>query len=95
MLQSIGVAWEPQSGSPVFGFERGEDGAGVSAQSALSSESGFDVPLSFSPDGSALAVQHWTGNTFDDPGEFTIRVHSGDGVVPLETASRFYGWARR
>lgn len=93
--QGIGVAWEPRTGSPVFGFERGEDGAGVSAQSAFSADSGFDVPLSFSPDGSALAVQHWTGDTFANPGDFTIRVHSADGVLPLESASRFYGWARR
>lgn len=93
-IQSIGVAWEPGSKSPVFGYERGETAAGVSAQSATSN-SGFDVPLAFSPDGSALAVQHWSGDTFAAPGQFTIQLHSGSGVLPIDSASRFYGWARR
>lgn len=93
-IQGLGVAWEPSSNSPVFGFERGENPSGASAQSSMT-DSGFDVPLGFAADGQALAVQHWSGETFDAPGEFTIQVHSPAGIRPIDSASRFYGWARR
>ena len=93
-VQGLGVAWEPATLSPVFGFERGKNPAGVSAQAATS-ETGFDIPLAFSAGGQWLAVQHWSGSDFALPGEFAIELHSANGTLTLGSASRFYGWARR
>ena len=88
--EALGTAWAPGASSATFGVEPGGGGA-ASAQSA----GGFDVPLGYSPDGEALAVRHWTGSSFDEPGDATIQVVSRDGRVALAGVSRFFGWATR
>jgi len=87
--QQLGVAWKPGAPLPTFG---GEPAArpGVTAQSLVS---GFDVPLGYSPDGSALAEEHWSGTGFSDPGRLTLAVQTDAGLVTLNGYSRFFGWA--
>jgi hypothetical protein len=88
-VQALGVAWAPSSGEPSFGFEPGGTG-GVLAQS-----SGFDVPLAYSADGSALAVSHWTGAGFDQPGTARFELLTPSGRIELAGATRFFGWSAR
>ncbi|OAI41563.1 hypothetical protein AYO38_00590 [bacterium SCGC AG-212-C10] len=94
--QALGVAWKPGSASPLYGTERAAVSAlsagGVSAQNA--SSTGFDVPLDYSPDGSALAVQHWNGTGFDNAGQMEFQLVRETGRQPLGSLTRFYGWAR-
>ncbi|MCC7365540.1 MAG: hypothetical protein IT303_14335 [Dehalococcoidia bacterium] len=89
--ESLGAAWAP-SGELAFGHE---PGAGVGEVSAQSAAAGFDVPLAYAPDGSAIAVQAWTGASFDEPGAMTIVVAGKDGRQPVTGVTRFYGWATR
>ncbi len=89
--QQLGVAWKPGEQTPTFGGEPAARG-GVTAQGLVS---GFDVPLSYSPDGSALAEQHWSGTGFADPGRVTLAVQTDAGLVTLDGYSRFFGWAAR
>ena len=96
-VQALGAAWAPgDSQGPAFGYEpsapAGASG-GVLAQTL--GEDGFDVPLAYSNDGSALAVQHWTGSEFSRPGQASIEIVTGDGRAALPDATRFYGWAAR
>lgn len=88
--EALGTAWAPGSPSATFGVEPGS-GAGVSAQASA----GFDIPLGYSPEGNALAVRHWTGGSFDEPGDATYQVVTPEGRVPLPGVSRFFGWATR
>lgn len=88
--EALGTAWAPGAGTATFGHEPAA-GAGVSAQSA----GGFDVPLAYSPDGASLAVRHWTGSSFADPGRPSFQVVTTGGRVTLSEVSRFYGWAER
>ncbi len=93
--QQLGVSWKPGSDSPTFGSEPASiaGSAGVFAQSVMA---GFDIPLSYSPDGSILAVQHWTGTSYSSPGKMTLDLTSADGGrTPLDGFSRFFGWATR
>jgi hypothetical protein len=89
---ALGVAWAPGAATPTFGNEPGQGGAG-SARAQSTSE-GFDIPLSYSPDGRLLAVQSWSGRSFDDAGTMRLALVSGSSrtVVP---ATRMYGWAAR
>lgn len=87
--QALGTAWVPGSG-PVFGMEPAS-----ASGSVLAASTGFDVPLAPSADGAALAVQHWTGASFDEPGSATLDVVSGGGRTTIPGASRFFGWAAR
>jgi hypothetical protein len=89
--QQLGVAWKPGSAVPTFGGEPVAR-AGVTAQGLVS---GFDLPLSYSPDGSALAEEHWSGTSFSDPGRLTLAVQIDAGLVTLNGYSRFFGWAAR
>ena len=90
--QQLGVAWNPVDGRPRFGLDpvplTGERAAGQRA-------GGFDLPLAFSPDGTALAVQAWDGESFADPGEMRLALLVGDRRVLLPSATRFAGWSPR
>ncbi|HCU99955.1 MAG TPA: hypothetical protein DGL25_02040 [Dehalococcoidia bacterium] len=88
--QALGTTWKP-SGSPLFGNEPYAPLGGVRAQA----ESGFDVPLEYSWDGSSLAVHHWSGNSFDNPGTPRLEVVSRFGRKQLNGFTRFYGWSAR
>lgn len=85
--QANGVAWQPGTAVPVFGTVAGIGAAGVDGGT------GIDVPLAWAPDGSALAVQSWSGSTFDEPGAPVLAVASASGEVPLDGYLAFYGWA--
>lgn len=88
--QALGVAWRPD-GTLEFGLETAAV-AGVSAQSAVS---GFDVPLAFAPDGSVLAVQHWSGDSFENAGTMSFEITGPGGRVTVQGITRFIGWTAR
>lgn len=89
--QQLGVAWGPTGAT--FGNEPG--GATREAFSAQSVAKGFDVPLSYSPDGQLLAVQHWDGVSFAEAGRVQLQLLQGAERTPLEGIARVYGWAER
>ena len=90
--QALGAAWPPSGDAPSFGSEPSPLPAGsVSAQGP----GGFDVPLAYSRDGAALAVHHWSGDSFDEPGTPRLQIVSGAGRQPLDGFSRFFGWSAR
>lgn len=90
--QALGVAWSPSGDAPSFGSEPPALPPGsVSAQSPA----GFDVPLAYSRDGAALAVHHWSGYSFDEPGRPRLEIVSGSGRQSLDGFSRFFGWSAR
>jgi dipeptidyl aminopeptidase/acylaminoacyl peptidase len=89
--QQLGVAWKPGAASPTFGGEPAAQ-PGVTAQALVA---GFDVPISYSPDGAALAEQHWTGSSFAEPGRLTLAVETASGRISLDGYTRFFGWASR
>ncbi len=89
-VQALGVAWSPADGQPAFGMEPGGGSGGVLAQSA-----GFDVPLAYSADGSSLAVSHWTGGSFEEPGSARFELLTPSGRSELAGATRFFGWSAR
>lgn len=89
--QALGTAWAPSGQSPKFGNEPYTPPGSVSAQSAT----GFDVPLAYSRDGSSLAVHHWSGSSFADPGTPQLQVVNNAGRQPLSGFSRFFGWSAR
>lgn len=93
-VPALGAAWNPVTGSVEFGIEPGGASEGVSVQ-ALRDSAGFDVPLGFAPDGSALAVTHWSGEDFTRPGAPAIQVVDGGNRASIEGYTRFLGWARR
>lgn len=103
-VSALGVAWAPGSGIPTFGVEPMQGlgagaglqaTAGVSAQALTAETAGFDIPLAYTADGDALAVQHWSGPDFDAPGKPTLQLVDGSGSTPIESFTRFLGWARR
>ena len=90
--QALGAAWAPSSGAPSFGSEPSPlPPDSVSAQGPA----GFDVPLAYSRDGAALAVRHWSGDSFDEPGIPRLEIVSGAGRQSLDGFSRFFGWSAR
>lgn len=91
--QRLGVAWAPNAAEATYGAEPRTAVGGVSAQGAA--PAGFDVPLAYSPDGAALAVQHWTGSSFAAPGELEYQLVAGDRRITLDRVARFVGWASR
>lgn len=94
---ALGAAWNPTSGTATYGIEPGTS-AGVQIQSLSSEEAattGFDVPLEYSDDGELLAVTHWTGTTFEQPGLSTVQVVGPDGRWALGGGVRFLGWSAR
>lgn len=91
---ALGVAWKPGAGAPTFGTEPGQaTGGGVQAQALTAA--GFDVPLGYSKDGAALAVNHWNGASFAHAGEVSLQVVTSAGRADVPGASRFYGWLAR
>lgn len=88
--QALGAAWTP-SGDPRFGSEPYTPPGSVSAQGA----SGFDVPLAYSRDGTSLAVHHWSGGSFSEPGTPELQILSRLGRQQLDGFTRFFGWSAR
>lgn len=79
--------WE-QDGSLTIGRLEGDGPARLSAGGARLSQAlptqpsggGFDVPLSWSPDGRYLAVRSFEGTSLADPGPSRVAVASRDGA---------------
>jgi hypothetical protein len=74
-------------------------GSGAFATSSLpglpAAQRGFDVPLSWSPDGGALALRTFQGSSASDPGASRVEVIGSDGARrPLSTLSdvTIAGW---
>ena len=91
--QQLGVAWQPGASQPTFGDEPG--GAtrdGVESQTA---GGGFNIPLGYSHDGTALAVQHWSGPNFENAGQPTLQITDNSHSTPLDGYTRFLGWTAR
>lgn len=88
-VQSLGAAWAP-GGQATFGQEP----AAIS-EARGQTLAGFDIPLGYSGDGAALAVQHWTGTSFSDPGALALQIVVNGERRPLSDFARFYGWAAR
>lgn len=90
--EALGSAWSPAGAE--FGHEPpvASDSDSAFAQTL---DSGFDVPLAYSPDGAHVAVEHWTGSSFSDPGTVSFEIVSADTRQPLPDATRFYGWSER
>lgn len=103
--QQLGVAWQPGSGTPTFGREHTTAALGsgtAEAQSAAESSGdgitgggGFDVPIAYSGDGTALAVTHWTGPNFAQAGKSSLEVITVAGRVELPGFAKVLGWAAR
>jgi hypothetical protein len=91
--QALGAAWSPATSRASFGMEPGVPANGLAL--AADAQAGFDVPLAYAADGSALAVTHWTGSSFEAPGQASIQVVSPGGRAAIEGASRFFGWSAR
>lgn len=91
VVQSLGVAWAP-GGQPTFGQE---PNAVLEARGQSAAVTGFDIPLSYSADGSALAVQHWSGSDFSDPGQLHMEMVVNGERTALSDFARFYGWTAR
>ncbi|MCC6380866.1 MAG: PD40 domain-containing protein [Dehalococcoidia bacterium] len=91
--QQMGVAWAPGAAAPLFGRE--PEAVAPGAVAAQAAAAGFDIPLAYAPGGGALAVQHWSGSSFAEPGRMEIAVvgERAPGILP--GAARFYGWAAR
>lgn len=91
---ALGVAWRPGKAAPTYGTEPGKTAsAGVQAQALTAA--GFDIPLGYSQDGSALAVNHWSGASFAQAGEVSLQLVTDSGRAELPGAARFYGWSAR
>jgi hypothetical protein len=89
--QALGAAWSPASADVSFGLEPGTPASGL----AFAAEAGFDVPLQYAPDGSTLAVTHWTGSSFETPGDASLDIVTPAGRETIAGASRFFGWSAR
>lgn len=89
--QALGVAWSPA------GVTFGREPAVVAANdpSAQQVAGGFDVPLSYSPDGAFLAVEHWDGASFAAAGRLRYEVVAGANRTTVSGVSAIYGWAVR
>lgn len=93
--QELGVAWGPTG--LAFGREPGgpQTLGSASAQAVPGSQGGFDVPISYAPDGQALAVQTWSGRSFENAGKMQLEVVRGDSRAVLPGATAVLGWAVR
>ncbi|MFN0147485.1 MAG: hypothetical protein ACKVT1_13310 [Dehalococcoidia bacterium] len=89
--QALGVAWRPGSAEPTYGLEPAHAAPNAGREQRAA---GFDVPLGYSPDGRLLAVQAWSGSSFEEAGSMEITLVGPSGRVAIP-ASRFYGWAAR
>jgi hypothetical protein len=96
--QQLGAAWKPGAGAPTFGQEPGSavSAAGVSAQGMSTAGAGFDIPVGYSPQGSLLLVEHWSGDSFSEPGSMELQLVNENGErLSLGDFSRVFGWAVR
>lgn len=94
--QQLGVAWQPGAAQPTFGEDPGSATEAVPLRGeAQTTGSGFNVPLGYSRDGSALAVQHWSGQGFADAGTPTLELIHGGQSAPIDGYTRFLGWTAR
>lgn len=89
--QQLGAAWPTAGAGPAFGQEP----APGAVRAAGVGPGGFDIPLAFAPTGGGLFVQHWSGESFAEPGQLMLTVVAGDQRLSLPDATAFYGWARR
>ncbi len=98
----FGPLWQPGTGALTLGRLE-ESGASAvvavspdTAEAALSAaDSGFDVPLSWSPDGAYLVVRSFSGSSADDPGTSRVYVLAPDGTRAAVSASsdvQIIGW---
>jgi hypothetical protein len=88
--QELGVAWQP-GGAPTFGEEPAPAAEGEAF--AQSADAGFDIPLTYSPDGRVLAVQAWSGASFQAAGTMRYELLRDGERVELSGVSRIYGWS--
>lgn len=96
--EDTGIAWNPRSGEATVGVVPAAPGQAVPAAPGAHTAvapSGFDVPVAWSPDGTLLALRHFSGATTDDPGTETIVVQSGARRQELHSAAplTIAGWA--
>lgn len=92
--EALGAAWKPGN-APVFGTvprSQANDGD-VSAQAVHFD--GFDIPVAYSPDGSILAVVHWNGTGFGDPGLPSLYLVRGGERYAVPGHREFFGWTYR
>ncbi|GIW12870.1 MAG: hypothetical protein KatS3mg062_0309 [Tepidiforma sp.] len=92
--EALGAAWDT-AGRATFGSIPRSTGVSGDASAQGLTAAGFDVPLGYSPDGTALAVVHWDGTGFDNPGTpaLELAVDGDRGTVPGYRG--FLGWVRR
>lgn len=92
--EALGAAWKPDN-APVFGTvpRLQANGGDVSAQEMHIV--GFDIPVAYSPDGSTLAVVHWNGTGFGDPGLPSLYLVRGGERHAVPGHREFFGWTHR
>ena len=94
--QQLGVAWRPGASVPTVGQQPlASSTARELGRGEHQIAAGFDVPLDFSRDGSALAVNHWEGVSFADAGSSSLEIVTEAGRINVAGYSRFFGWASR
>lgn len=93
--QQLGVAWQPGAAQPTFGDDPSTPLATASGELQVAAGSGFDIPLAYSHDGKALAVEHWSGASFADAGQSTLQLVEDGNPTSLTNFSRFLGWTAR
>lgn len=96
--QQLGVAWRPGGSQATFGNNpatglQAATAAGAEAQTA--GDSGFNIPLGYSRDGSALAVQHWSGKDFASAGQPSLQLVRDGTPIAVDGYTRFLGWTAR
>jgi hypothetical protein len=102
-VSALGTAWNPATREVTFGVEPGQGAVAAATQSlraegdeaAAAATTGFDVPQGYSQSGQSMVVTHWTGGSFEQPGEPALTVVSPNGRADYESYTRFYGWSAR
>lgn len=82
-VEQFSPVWDPQGGLTVGRL--GDDGAAARIEGGVASSlpnagAGFDVPLSWSPSGSHLALRAFEGASLADPGPSHVIVMAQDGA---------------
>ncbi|MBA4179283.1 MAG: hypothetical protein C0506_01715 [Anaerolinea sp.] len=92
----LGVAWRPGADAATFGRLPAEaSGSSEVGRVERLTSAGFDVPLDYSKDGAALAVERWSGTSFANPGESSLEIVTESGRFEVGAQSRFLGWTAR
>jgi hypothetical protein len=97
-IPALGTAYNPATGAASFGFEPVSGAVGGTTQTlsaAGAPADGFDVPQGYSSSGEALVVTHWTGGSFQSPGNAELTMVSGGQRTGFQNYTRFYGWSAR